>query len=135
MTQKDTIDIVAEATDLRRKLEETRIIAGYYRERMKDAESQMASMELTANLKALEPLMTPKKEKWIKTFDKMPDDGQPVIALERREYTFDGSSAESNVVSVMRYSLNGCCWIGEDSRIARRPLCWMPLPPLPEEGK
>jgi len=130
MTQKDTIDIVAEATDLRRKLEEARIIAGYYRERMKDAESQMASMELTAGLKALEPLMTP-KHGWIKTADRKPEAGMEVL-------TAGGLLKDRR--AVMKYVRDydepgGFSWRYAGGGYATEPLYWMPLPPLPEEGK
>jgi hypothetical protein len=133
MTQKDTIDIVAEATDLRRKLEEARIIAGYYRGRMEDAEVRMASMELTASLKALEPLKTP-KHGWIKTADRKPEPGVEVLTAGH-----DGKWW----IRVMKYVNDydepcGFSWrykSGGYINIAVKPMYWTPLPPLPEEGK
>ena len=136
MTHKDTIDIVAEATDLRRRLKETKIIADYYRERMHDAERQVATMELSEKLKALEPLLTPRaKLEWIKTLDKMPGNGDAVLTADRRQHGSSYCAVQDTVVALMRYAVNGCCWIDRDGIAARRPAYWMPLPPLPEEEK
>jgi hypothetical protein len=134
MSDKDTINIVAEATDLRRKLEEARIIAGYYRERMKDAEERMENMELSASLKALDSLKTP-KHGWIKTADRKPETGHAVLAAQYTEAGELLGDCKDTFVSLMRYSVSGCCWTNRDGMTARPPKYWMPLPPLPEDGK
>jgi hypothetical protein len=137
MTQKDTIDIVAEATDLRRKLEEARIIAGYYRGRMEDAEVRMASMELNEKLNILDSLKTP-KHGWIKTADRKPETGHAVLAAQYTEAGERLGDCKDTFVSIMRYAgytAIGCCWTNRDGMTARPPKYWMPLPPLPEEGK
>ena len=135
MTDQDTIDIVAEATDLRQRLRETQIIADYYRGRMHDAERRMMSLEVDAKLKALEPLMTP-KHGWIKTADRKPEPGHAAVLAA--QYTEAGErlgDCKDTFVSIMRYLVSGCCWKNRDGMTARPPKYWMPLPPLPEEGK
>ena len=130
MTNKDTIDIVAEATDLRRRLKETKVIADYYRERMHDAERQVATMELNEKLKLLEPLLTP-KAKCISTADRRPEAGREVLTAH---------NFGKWCVAVLKYVHDydepcGFGWRYKNGGYSVAPLYWMPLPPLPGEGK
>jgi hypothetical protein len=104
---------------------------------MKDAESQMASMELTAGLKALEPLMTPKPQGWIATKDRLPEDGNSVVVGIRKVCYGDPANGICHEeVYVLKYCDDRSSWFGAITGDRRFPPdYWMPLPPLPEEGK